>query len=102
MNPGPASCSSNILKTFGTGVEHGLSKRQDASLEEIAADFVASKLNIGTDKIRFRSGFEGEVTKNAYVKQTFVRPVLSLPIHHAHNKAGRCSFRKRSCECCPE
>lgn len=60
-------------QVFGTGIDHPLSKRADPSIEEAALAFVESHLGVDSSAVTFKSGFAGEVTKHAYVKQAHVR-----------------------------
>lgn len=53
-----------------------MSKRADASIEEMAVAFIESHAGIGSAAITFKSGFAGEVSKHAFVKQTFVGLLL--------------------------
>ncbi|KAK7464357.1 hypothetical protein VKT23_006524 [Stygiomarasmius scandens] len=58
------------FETFGNGIDHPLSKREDASLEETAIAFVASHLGVEESTIKVQSSSEGDITSNAYLKQT--------------------------------
>lgn len=61
------------LQTFGDGIDHPLSKRADASLEDIATAFVKSHLSVDSSAVTFKSGYAGEVSSHAYFKQVHVR-----------------------------
>ncbi|KAF9488922.1 hypothetical protein BDN71DRAFT_1484991 [Pleurotus eryngii] len=58
------------FETFGTGIDHPLSKRDNPDLEESTIAFVESKLGVAKDAISFKSGFAGETAKHAFVKQS--------------------------------
>lgn len=53
-------------------MDHPLSKRAADNLEDAAVSFIRSHLGIGPDSVSFRSGFAGEVSKHAFVKQQVV------------------------------
>ncbi|KAI0315941.1 Fungalysin metallopeptidase-domain-containing protein [Amylostereum chailletii] len=58
------------FETFGTdGLDHPLAKRDGFDLTSATTAFVASKLGIDSDAVSFTSGFAGEASKHAYVKQ---------------------------------
>ncbi|KAF5346158.1 hypothetical protein D9758_009961 [Tetrapyrgos nigripes] len=57
------------FETFGEGIDHPLSKREDASLDETAVAFVASHLGVDTNDIEVKSSYEADVTGHAYLKQ---------------------------------
>lgn len=63
-------------QTFGEGIDHPLTKRADASLEDTALEFVKSRLSVDSSAVKFKSGFSGEVSSHAYVKQVHVRRLL--------------------------
>ncbi|KAI0318139.1 metalloprotease [Amylostereum chailletii] len=79
------------FETFGTvGLDHPLAKRDDFNLTSAATAFVASKLGIDNDAIAYTSGFIGDVSKHAFVKQqsngiTFTNAVANV----AFNKDGK-------------
>ncbi|KAH9887360.1 Fungalysin metallopeptidase-domain-containing protein [Cubamyces lactineus] len=56
-------------ETFGEGIDHPLSKRSDASIEDAAAAFVQSRTGVTADAVHVRSSFEGEAARHVYVKQ---------------------------------
>ncbi|KAI0363435.1 hypothetical protein BV20DRAFT_958322 [Pilatotrama ljubarskyi] len=56
-------------ETFGEGIEHPLSKRADASIEDAAAAFVQSRVGVASDAVHVRSSFEGEAASHVYLKQ---------------------------------
>ncbi|KAI0317382.1 hypothetical protein OF83DRAFT_1083622 [Amylostereum chailletii] len=72
------------FETFGTdGLDHPLSKRDGFDLTSAAMAFVASKLGIDSDAIAFTSGFVGDVSKHAFIKQksngiTFANAVANV------------------------
>ncbi|KAF9008256.1 Fungalysin metallopeptidase-domain-containing protein [Cyathus striatus] len=61
----------STYETFGVdGLDHPLSKRADPSIEESTLAFLESYLNIDASDVKYKSGYSGEVTKQAYVKQS--------------------------------
>ncbi|TFK49223.1 hypothetical protein OE88DRAFT_1713503 [Heliocybe sulcata] len=56
-------------ETYGAGIDHPLSKRADASIEESTVSFVSSKLGVSADKIQYKSGYDADMHSVAYVKQ---------------------------------
>ncbi|OBZ77808.1 Extracellular metalloproteinase 10 [Grifola frondosa] len=56
-------------ETFGTGIDHPLSKRVDASIEDSAIAFIQSHLGVDTDAVHVRSAFAGQAAQHVYVKQ---------------------------------
>lgn len=63
----------SMYETFGAGIDHGMSKRADASLEERALAFVQAHLGVAADAVAFRSGFAGEACDHAFLRQMIVR-----------------------------
>ncbi|KAG6905449.1 hypothetical protein DXG01_002595 [Tephrocybe rancida] len=59
-------------ETFGTGLDHPLSKRADADIVDASESFVGSRLNIDASKVKFRTGYSAETVKHAYVNQVHV------------------------------
>lgn len=59
----------STFETFGTGVDHPLSRRDNPDIEEASVAFVKSRLNVESDAISFKSGYSSETAKHAYVKQ---------------------------------
>jgi extracellular elastinolytic metalloproteinase len=49
---------------------HPLTKRADASLEDSAIAFVESHLGVSANTVSFRSGFDGDISSHAFVRQT--------------------------------
>ncbi|KAI0045239.1 hypothetical protein FA95DRAFT_1495726 [Auriscalpium vulgare] len=78
----------STYETFGTeGLDHPLAKRDGFDLKDATVSFVGSKLSVGQDAVTFRSGFEGEASKNAWVKQTsngvpFANAVANVAFNH--------------------
>ncbi|KAJ3559512.1 hypothetical protein NP233_g11246 [Leucocoprinus birnbaumii] len=62
---------SSTFETFGSGVDHPLSRRDDTDIKESSIAFVQSHLGVSPETISFKSGYSGEAAKHAYVKQTF-------------------------------
>ncbi|KAJ7918189.1 Fungalysin metallopeptidase-domain-containing protein [Mycena leptocephala] len=56
-------------ETFGEGIDHPLRKRAGVSFKESSVAFLQSKLGISAENVAFHSGYEGEVTTHAYLKQ---------------------------------
>ena len=65
-------CDCCHWQTFGDGIDHPLAKRADASLEDTTLEFIKSRLGIDSSAIKFKSGFAGEVSSHAFVKQVHV------------------------------
>lgn len=59
----------DLWKTYGSGLSHPLSNRDDVTLQDAAAAFVQSRLGVQSHSVFVQSAFEGEVTKHAYIKQ---------------------------------
>ncbi|KAI3595093.1 putative extracellular elastinolytic metalloproteinase precursor [Moniliophthora roreri] len=80
----------STFETFNEGIDHPLSKRDDASLEETALAFVKSHLQIDDGSVAFRSGFEGEVSSHAFVRQIHDGiPFANAVANVALNKANK-------------
>ncbi|EEB90791.1 hypothetical protein MPER_10957, partial [Moniliophthora perniciosa FA553] len=80
----------STFETFNEGIDHPLSKRDDASLEETALAFVKSHLQIDDGSVAFRSGFEGEVSSHAFVRQMHDGiPFANAVANVALNKANK-------------
>ncbi|KAF8909875.1 Fungalysin metallopeptidase-domain-containing protein [Mucidula mucida] len=60
----------STFKSFGTGIDHPLSKRADATLGEMTTTFLASQLGVDVQKVAYRAGFTGEVSSHAYLRQS--------------------------------
>ncbi|KAJ7028244.1 Fungalysin metallopeptidase-domain-containing protein [Mycena alexandri] len=77
----------STYETFGAGIDHGMSKRADASLEERALAFVQAHLGVAADAVAFRSGFAGEACDHAFLRQmTDGIPVANAVANIAFNK----------------
>ncbi|KAI0308649.1 hypothetical protein OF83DRAFT_200250, partial [Amylostereum chailletii] len=76
------------FETFGTdGLDHPLAKRDDFDLTSAATAFVASKLGVDSDAVAFTSGFAGDASKHAFVKQqsngiTFANAVANVAFNN--------------------
>ncbi|KAK7038838.1 hypothetical protein VNI00_010468 [Paramarasmius palmivorus] len=80
----------STFETFDSGIDHPLSKRDDASLEDTALAFVKSHLQVGDGSVSFRSGFEGEVSSHAFVRQMHEGiPFANAVANVALNKANK-------------
>ncbi|KAF7761342.1 hypothetical protein Agabi119p4_9334 [Agaricus bisporus var. burnettii] len=60
----------STFKTFGAGVDHPLSKRDNPDLKESAISFLQSHLGVNPETISYKSGYSGETARHVYVKQT--------------------------------
>ncbi|KAG6852549.1 hypothetical protein C0991_010991, partial [Blastosporella zonata] len=67
-------------QTFGEGVDHPLQRRsnQNVTLEASSVAFVQQRLGVDSSTISFKSGFLGEVSKHAYMKQSHVSRDASI------------------------
>ncbi|KAJ8487939.1 hypothetical protein ONZ45_g14134 [Pleurotus djamor] len=77
----------STFETFGVGIDHPLSKRDNPDLEESAVAFIQSQLRVAKDAIAFTSGFSGEVAKHAFLKQShdgipFANAVANVAFNH--------------------
>ncbi|KAJ7153210.1 Fungalysin metallopeptidase-domain-containing protein [Mycena filopes] len=59
----------STYKTFGRGIDHPLSKRVDATMQEAALAYVQSELGIQAEHTAYHSGYAGEIVSHAYIKQ---------------------------------
>ncbi|KAF9446061.1 hypothetical protein P691DRAFT_794998 [Macrolepiota fuliginosa MF-IS2] len=59
----------STFETFGAGIDHPLSKRDNPDLQESSIAFIQSRLGVNSSAISYKSGFSGETAKHAYVKQ---------------------------------
>ncbi|KAF5380174.1 hypothetical protein D9615_006215 [Tricholomella constricta] len=78
---------SSSYETFGTGIDHPLSKRADTSIEDASVSFVESHLKIKSSAIKFRTGYTAESAKHAYVSQVhdgipFANAVANIAYNH--------------------
>ncbi|KAL0565938.1 hypothetical protein V5O48_016076, partial [Marasmius crinis-equi] len=80
----------STYETFGTaGIDHPLSKRAEATLEESAISFVQSRRGIPVETITYHSGFDGQVASHAYVRQSlnnisFANAVANVAFNKDH------------------
>ncbi|KAJ7093265.1 Fungalysin metallopeptidase-domain-containing protein [Mycena belliarum] len=80
----------STFETFGKGIDHPLNKRADVGLEDRTLAFVQSHLGVGTDAVAFKSGFAGEVSEHAFVRQAIDGiPVANAVANVAFNKEDR-------------
>ncbi|KAJ7452329.1 Fungalysin metallopeptidase-domain-containing protein [Mycena latifolia] len=80
----------STYETFGAGIDHGISKRADASLEERALAFVQAHLGVAADAVEFRSGFASEVSDHAFLRQMINGiPVANAVANIAFNKDNK-------------
>ncbi|EIW51569.1 uncharacterized protein TRAVEDRAFT_176097 [Trametes versicolor FP-101664 SS1] len=78
------------FETFGAGIDHPLSKRADASIEDSAIAFVQSRAGVDSDAVHVRSAFEGEVAHHVYVKQQLAGiPFANAVANVAFNKDNK-------------
>ncbi|KAJ7140443.1 Fungalysin metallopeptidase-domain-containing protein [Mycena filopes] len=59
----------STYKTFGRGLDHPLSKRADATMEESALAYMQSELGIQAEHAAYHSGYAGDIVSHAYIKQ---------------------------------
>ncbi|CAA7257402.1 unnamed protein product [Cyclocybe aegerita] len=59
----------STYETFDTGIDHPLSKRADFDLKDSAIAFVGSRLSLDSSAIKYKSGFAGQASSNAFLKQ---------------------------------
>ena len=72
------------------GIDHPLSKRSDATLEDSAIAFVQSRSGVGSDAVHVRSTFNSETASHVYVKQRLNGvPVANAVANVAFNKANK-------------
>ncbi|KAJ6620189.1 Fungalysin metallopeptidase-domain-containing protein [Mycena sp. CBHHK59/15] len=80
----------STFETFGEGIDHPLTKRADVNLEDRTLAFVQSHLGINADAVTFKSGFAGEVSEHAFVRQTIAGiPVANAVANVAFNNANK-------------
>ncbi|KAJ7448096.1 hypothetical protein FB451DRAFT_1054019 [Mycena latifolia] len=80
----------STYETFGAGIDHGISKRADASLEERALALVQAHLGVAADAVEFRSGFASEVSDHAFLWQMINGiPVANAVANIAFNKDNK-------------
>ncbi|KAF9460264.1 Fungalysin metallopeptidase-domain-containing protein [Collybia nuda] len=80
----------STYQTFGEGIDHPLRKRDGTTLQDSAVTFVQSHLNLTSSEITFKSGFEGQVARHAYVKQSANGiPFANAVANVAFNKDGK-------------
>ncbi|KAJ8495564.1 hypothetical protein ONZ45_g12819 [Pleurotus djamor] len=77
----------STFETFGTGIDHPLSKRDNPDLEESSMAFVESKLNVDKAAIKLRTSFTGETAKHAFLRQVhdgipFANAVANVAFNH--------------------
>ncbi|KAJ7041644.1 Fungalysin metallopeptidase-domain-containing protein [Mycena alexandri] len=59
----------NSFQTFEGGVDHPLSRREDASLADSATAYVQAQLQVNSSAVTFKSGYASDIVQYAYVKQ---------------------------------
>ncbi|KAF8608948.1 hypothetical protein BDV93DRAFT_583571, partial [Ceratobasidium sp. AG-I] len=71
----------STFETFGTGVDHPLTKRgiKDANSTEAAKAFLETKLGVSADAISHKSGSNSDVTEHEYFRQQ----INSIPVANA-------------------
>lgn len=60
-------------QTFGEGIEHPTRVQASDDLEKSSTSFVASHLGLDSKSVSYHSGYSGDVSKYAYIKQVHVR-----------------------------
>ncbi|KAI0646696.1 Fungalysin metallopeptidase-domain-containing protein [Trametes meyenii] len=77
-------------ETFGEGIDHPLSKRADASIEDAAVAFLQSRVGATSDVAHVQSSLEGEAASHVYIKQKLNGiPFANAVANVAFNKAGK-------------
>ncbi|KAK7685033.1 hypothetical protein QCA50_011869 [Cerrena zonata] len=66
-------------ETFGAGVDHALSKRADATVEDATVAFISEKLGVTDDNVHIRSTSSIDGVSHAYVQQK----VNGIPVANA-------------------
>ncbi|KIP05598.1 hypothetical protein PHLGIDRAFT_128797 [Phlebiopsis gigantea 11061_1 CR5-6] len=66
-------------ETFGEGIDHPLAKRAAESIEDAAVSFVHSHLGLPADNVFYKSGYAGDVSRHAFVKQQ----IQGVPVANA-------------------
>ncbi|KAJ7271283.1 Fungalysin metallopeptidase-domain-containing protein [Mycena haematopus] len=80
----------STYKTFGEGIDHALTRRAGVTLSEKALAFIQSHLSVPADTVAFKSGFAGEVSDHAFVRQTIDGiPVANAVANIAFNKEDK-------------
>ncbi|KAJ7925318.1 Fungalysin metallopeptidase-domain-containing protein [Mycena leptocephala] len=69
----------SAYETFGAGIDHGISKRADASLEERALAFMQAHLGVPAEAVAFGSGFASEFSDHAFLRQV----IDGIPVGNA-------------------
>lgn len=60
-----------MKQTYGTGIDHPLRKREDATVQDAALAFIQSQLNVtAVDGMQVKSTSESFEAKHAYLQQT--------------------------------
>ncbi|TFK95299.1 Fungalysin metallopeptidase-domain-containing protein [Pterulicium gracile] len=59
----------STFETFGDGIDHPLRKRDEPDLKEDSIAFVGDRLGIESDAVSYKSGYEGDAVRLAYVRQ---------------------------------
>ncbi|KAG8908655.1 hypothetical protein FRB99_004943 [Tulasnella sp. 403] len=68
-------------ETFGTGIDHPLSKRAGTTSEDAALSFLRTKLGLTKKQLKYNTGFTGESATHVYIKQMLIR----LELHPSYN-----------------
>lgn len=80
----------SFFETFGPGVDHPLSKRSDATLNESALSFVHSKLDLKPGDALVHASYEGSSARYAYLRQHIQGiPVANAVANVAFNKDNK-------------
>lgn len=78
------------MQTFGSGIDHPLRKRADATVGDAAVAFMESHLGVKVDNVNVRSTSEHSEAKHAYVQQKLNGlPVANAVANVAFNKDDR-------------
>ncbi|CAL1708409.1 unnamed protein product [Somion occarium] len=77
-------------RTFGSGVDHPLSKRAGVTIGDSALAFIHKKLGLSDDDVRVRSSFESSGAAHAYVQQKLNGvPVANAVANVAFNRDNK-------------
>ncbi|TFK95304.1 Fungalysin metallopeptidase-domain-containing protein [Pterulicium gracile] len=80
----------DVKLTFGDGIDHPFRKREEPDLKEDSIAFVGDRLGIETDAVSYKSGYEGDAVRLAYVRQAHNGIVFSNAVANvAFNNANK-------------
>ncbi|VDC06722.1 unnamed protein product [Peniophora sp. CBMAI 1063] len=81
----------STFETFGAdGLDHPLAKRDGFDLQSASKAFVSSKLDVSEDDVHYNTGYSGDVTHHAFIKQQANGvPFANAVANVAFNKDGK-------------